>query len=197
MEDKHLKKKYKLIMIGGSAGSLDAILNILPHLVDETMLSMVIILHRKNSNDSPLPSLLSVKTSWEVQEVEEKQPIMPHTIYIAPADYHLLIENDGTFSLDFSEKIHYSRPSIDVSFESGANVYGDSLVCILLSGANDDGAQGLKHAKAKGALVIVQDPETAEVPFMPQYAINSVEVDIIAHPVQIAALINEMSRNSL
>lgn len=184
-------------MIGGSAGSLEVILKILPKLTDQTNLAIVIVLHRKNSNDSPLTSLLSVKTSWDVQEVEEKQKIVPHTIYIAPADYHLLVESNHTFSLDFSEKIHYSRPSIDVTFDSASDVYKDQLACILVSGANDDGADGLKHAKEKGSIIIIQDPQSAEVSFMPQHAIDTVEADAILPPFEIADLINHLSKTSL
>ena len=194
MEKNNLNRPYNLVMIGGSAGSLEVILKTLPRLKDETELSIVIVLHRKSSIDSPLTYLLAGKTSWEVQEVEEKQQIRPRTIYIAPADYHLLIEADHSFSLDFSEKIHYSRPSIDVSFECAAEIYGPSLVCVLLSGANEDGAEGLKKAKAAGALIIIQDPETADVSYMPKFAMNNVEADMIIKPEDLGEIINQLGR---
>lgn len=196
MEKNNLKTPYKLVMIGGSAGSLEVILKTLPHLKDDTELSIVIVLHRKNSIDSPLTFLLAGKTSWEVQEVEEKQAIKPRTIYIAPADYHLLIEADHSFSLDASEKINYSRPSIDVSFECAAEIYGSSLVCVLLSGANEDGAEGLKKAKAAGAFIIIQDPDTAEVSYMPKFAIDNVEADMVIKPEELGGVINQLNMNS-
>lgn len=195
MEKNNLKAAYKLVMIGGSAGSLEVILKTLPQLKDDTDLSIVIVLHRKNSIDSPLTFLLSGKTSWEVQEVEEKQMIRPRTIYIAPADYHLLIEADHSFSLDFSEKINYSRPSIDVSFECAAEIYGAELVCVLLSGANEDGTEGLKKAKAAGAYIIIQDPETADVSYMPKFAMSQVEADMIIKPEELGEIINRLGKD--
>ena len=112
--------KYKMLAIGGSAGSLDVILKIVAALPFVSHLATVIIVHRKNDGESILTYLLSTRTKLAVKEIEDKEAIKGGTIYIAPADYHLLIENEKMFSLDASEKIHHSRPSIDVSFESVA-----------------------------------------------------------------------------
>jgi two-component system chemotaxis response regulator CheB len=167
----------KLLVIGGSAGSLDVLLNLLPALDASWPLSMIIVIHRKNDNDSLLTALLTGRTKLSVKEAEEKDVLMPGVIYVTPSDYHLLIEPDYSLTLDDSEKVNYSRPSIDVTFASAAEVFGDRLYCILLSGANMDGADGLAAAHELGAFTAVQDPEEAEVSFMPRHALNSTTVD--------------------
>jgi two-component system chemotaxis response regulator CheB len=183
MEDKPLLQTTpRLIVIGGSAGSFSMVLKILPHLDVKLQVPVVTVFHRKSSDDTTLIEVLSTRTCFEVSEIEDKAGISPNVFYIAPADYHVLIEKDYTFTLDDSEKINYSRPSIDVTFESAADVYGANLVCILLSGANADGVNGLKIAKQKGGCVIVQDPAFAEVPYMPQQAMTHVTPDYILRP---------------
>ena len=184
--------KYQLLVIGGSAGSLEVIMQLLPGLDRRNGLAVVIVLHRK-SNESVLVDLLGDITLWTVKEVEEKDSIEPGVIYLAPADYHLLIETDRTFSLDFSEKVNYSRPSIDVTFESAADVFGPALVCLLLSGANADGAAGMKFAKKMGGLALVQDPQDAAVSYMPQQAIDSMKVDKVLKATEMAVLINGLN----
>lgn len=162
----------KLVVIGGSAGSLDVILNIFSVIPARTGASYVVVIHRKHDNDSIFAELISGRSSMEVTEVEDKDPIVPNHIYIAPADYHLLIEDENTFALDSSEKVHFSRPSIDVTFESVAAVYGHKALAVLLSGANADGAAGMKQVKLAGGTAIVQDPQTADVSFMPEQAVK-------------------------
>src|SRR5687768_14512511 len=109
------EKPSRIVLIGGSAGSLNGVMAILPALHEVSSAAMVIVLHRKPSGENILVNLLSAKTNWAVKEAEDKDPILPQHIYIAPADYHLLVEKDYSFSLDASEKVHYSRPSIDVT----------------------------------------------------------------------------------
>ncbi len=195
MEENYVNQSYRLVVIGGSAGSLDVILKILAVLPGVLPVPVVIVLHRKNSNDTLLTDLLSTKTRLRVKEVEEKEPLRPGHLYIAPADYHLLIEKDYTFSLDDSEKINYSRPSIDATFETAADVYGFSLIAILLSGANTDGVEGLKKIKQSGGLTIVQEPESAEVSYMPQQAINNVDIDIVADAAAIGRVLLGLMEN--
>jgi two-component system chemotaxis response regulator CheB len=166
----------KLLVIGGSAGSLDVLLQLLPQLQKGWPLAMIIVLHRKSDNDSVLPELLSAKTVLPVKDAEEKDMLLPGHIYVAPPDYHLLIEPDTSLTLDASEKVHYSRPSIDVTFMSAAEVFRDRLYCLLLSGANVDGAEGLQTVRELGGFTAVQDPAEAEVPFMPRHAINTAGV---------------------
>ena len=133
--------------------------------------------------------VLSGRTEYTVKEADDKDELLPGTIYLAPADYHVLIEKDKTVTLDDSEKINFSRPSIDVAFEAAAEVYGKSLVCLLLSGANSDGVLGLKAAKKLGAFIAVQDPLTAEVPFMPKEAMENVNVDLVMNEKSMKKLI--------
>lgn len=180
------------LIIGGSAGSLDVLLKVLPDLDPLLPFPIIIVLHRKTGKDSILISLLSSKTKLKVKEVEEKEEMMPSTIYVAPPNYHLLIENNKTFSLDASEKVNFSRPSIDVTFESASLVFEENLVCLLLSGANSDGTLGLQKVKANGGLAIIQNPDSAIVPFMPEYAMDHIAVDAILNLNEMAYYINQL-----
>lgn len=181
-----------MIAIGGSAGSLDVLLKTLPFLEPSRNKAILIILHRKSTDDNMLEELLAVKSAWPVKEAEGGEPILPGHVYVAPPDYHLLIENTGTFSLDASEKINYSRPSIDVSFESAAEVYGPRLVAIILSGANSDGSAGMKIVRQKGGTCAAQSPATAPTPYMPQHAIRAVQMDRILPDQEMPAYINQL-----
>lgn len=192
MEKNSIANKCSLLIIGGSAGSLDIILKLLPDLRLDLSFPIIVVLHRKKSSDSVLANIFASKTSLIVKEAEEKGVIASGCIYIAPADYHLLIEKDHTLSLDFSEKVNFSRPSIDVTFETAAEAYESGLVGLLLSGASGDGTEGLKVVKAFGGTAWVQNPLTAQVAFMPQQAIAEVEVDQIIDADEIANYINTL-----
>ena len=170
-------KQDKILLIGGSAGSLQVILSVLSALGREYSMPVVIVLHRNNTFESSLEDLLASRTQMVIKEIEEKEPIAPGVVYLCPADYHVLIERDHSFSLDYSERINFSRPSIDVTFRSAADVYGAGVVALVLSGGNADGTEGMQYVKAKGGFAIVQDPQTAEVPYMPQQVLHKVEVD--------------------
>lgn len=193
MEENKVISGCRVLIIGGSAGSLDALLKILPLLTVLPSYAIVIVLHRRSSEDSTLEELIAVKTVIPVTEVEDKTPLLPGCIYIAPSDYHLLFENNNTLSLDISEKINYSRPSIDVAFESAAGIYGPGLAAILLSGANADGTEGLIAVKNAGGTIIVQNPETAEMPFMPRNAIENIKPDYILKPEELTWLIEHIN----
>jgi len=193
MEENRLNHACEFLLIGGSAGSLEVLFRLLPLLRADLAVPVALVLHRRNSGDSSLSELLGSKTVNPTHEVEDKEPITPGTIYLAPADYHLLIEHDRTFSLDYSEKINFSRPSIDVTFESAAEVYGPGLVAILLSGANEDGTSGLIAVKNAGGLAIMQNPDTAQMPFMPHYALTHLHIDHVFDTVQMASFINSLA----
>jgi len=195
MEEVDVDTKIKIIVIGGSAGSLSVLFQVLPALLPRLKVAIVLVLHRKSSSESSLSALLGTKTTIPTREVEDKDPVLPGNIYLAPADYHLLLEKDLTFSLDYSEKVNFSRPSLDVTFESAADVFGPALAGILLSGANEDGTAGLIAIKNAGGTVIVQSPGSAQMPFMPQHAINSLPVDLILDVKEITAFINALSGN--
>jgi two-component system, chemotaxis family, protein-glutamate methylesterase/glutaminase len=193
MEEKQVINRQRLVIIGGSSGSLEALLKMLPEIGAAFSIPIVIILHRSSNADNGLTELLLNKTVLRIKEADEKDRLQPGYIYLAPPDYHLLLEEDGTLSLDASEKINYSRPSIDVSFISAAEVYKEALTAVLLSGANSDGANGMKAVKEFGGRTIVQDPREAVVSYMPEQALLLSPADEVLGVEKIAKLLNEIS----
>ncbi|MEJ1240783.1 chemotaxis protein CheB [Chryseolinea sp. T2] len=184
------ERRYELLVIGGSAGALQTVMEITSAIRSTSGLSIIVVLHRKPSEDDVLVSLLAAKSDFEVKEVDDKDDLKPGYIFIAPPDYHVLIEKDRTLSLDDSEKVNFSRPSIDVTFESAAEIVGERLICVLLSGANADGVAGLVTAKEKGAFIVVQDPSDSEFPVMPQQAVDQVSVDMLLNQNNLNALMS-------
>lgn len=190
MEEGKIATHLKLLVIGGSAGSLNVLLKLFPYIKSDPDFAIVIVLHRKNTSDSTLADLLATRTTLMVCEIEDKQPVMPSVVYIAPPDYHILFETNGTISLDYSEKVNFSRPSLDVAFESAAQVYGEHLTCLLLSGASSDGTKGLEEVKNNNGKVVIQNPETADSPYMPQQAINKLQHELVLSPEEMIGFIN-------
>ena len=186
-----MKKKYELIVIGSSAGGIQA-LEYLTAKLPSDFIAIAIVQHLKNTMESYLPIRLAKICKMKVKEAEEKELIQTGTVYIAPPGYHLLIEYDKTFSLSVDEKISFSRPSIDVLFESTAEVYGDKGIGIILSGANADGSNGLKLIKQLGGLTMVQKPSTAIVAYMPEAAIKATTVDYIVSLEEMHQLLLEI-----
>lgn len=189
MEENKIKN-IRVLLIGGSAGSLEVLIQVLPQLNPLKNTVVVIVLHRKSTDDTLLENLIAIKTVIPVKEIEDKTPLEPGFIYIAPSDYHLLFEKNGLLSLDVSDKVNYSRPSIDVVFQSAADVFGKQVTAILLSGANADGTDGLMSVKKAGGIVIIQDPASAEMPYMPQFALDKVAAAHILNPDGITTFIN-------
>lgn len=167
-----MEQATNIIMIGGSWGGLKASMSILSGLPAGYPFPVILVLHRLKNFESDLQGIFRKKLSLQVREIEEKEKIIPGCVYIAPSNYHVLIEKDQTFSLDVSEYENYSRPSIDVTFKNASEVYGAGTAGILLSGASKDGSQGLKQIQEKGGMALVQDPEEAEVDTMPLSAIS-------------------------
>lgn len=165
-----MNNRFDVIAIGGSAGSLLVLTEILDSLPHQLVPPVVIVLHRLRNVQSEMGRLLS--NTRKIVEPEDKEPVKEHCIYLAPQNYHLLIEAERTFMLDYSELVNYSRPSIDMTFSSIAEVYGARALGILLSGANKDGAEGLCQIIAAGGTGVVQDPRTASFEAMPQSAID-------------------------
>ena len=165
-------KGIEIIAIGGSVGGIKAVSEILKSLPKDFPIPIVIVLHRLRNVSSSLQKVVQYQTSLRVKEADEKETIASPCAYVAPANYHLLIEKDKTFALDYSEPVRYSRPSIDLTFECIAEIYGKTAVGILLTGANDDGANGLLQMRNAGAKCYVQDPNTAHSKVMPQAAIS-------------------------
>lgn len=187
----------KIWVIGGSAGSLSFLMDFLPKISQSCTYAIVVVLHRKNSEDTTLEKLIATKASLPVQEIEDKTALLPGFIHVAPSDYHVLFEKNGIISLDSSDRVNYSRPSIDVSFESAADAYGSAATGVLLSGANADGTNGLIAIKNMGGLCIVQHPHTAEVPFMPLNAIQNVHIDHVFTVDEMLNYINQPIISSL
>lgn len=171
--------RYEAIVVGVSAGGMEALCTILPSLPANFSCPVIIVQHMHPESGGYLPTILNKKCQTTVKEADEKEQIGPGVIYIAPPNYHLLIEKDRTFSLSLEEPVNFSRPSIDVLFESAADAYRERLVGVILTGANKDGSRGLKRIKEMGGLAIVQDPLTAEIDSMPRAAISAVNVDYV------------------
>ena len=165
-------KNIKAVVIGTSAGGLQALKTLLPSLPATFPCPLMIVQHMSPHSDNYMVRMLDGLSAIRVKEADEKEPIAPGTAYIAPPDYHLLVEEDFTLSLSMEEKVNYSRPSIDVLFETAADAYGPFLLGIVLTGANADGADGLAYIKKKGGYIVVQQPADAESPAMPRAAIE-------------------------
>jgi two-component system, chemotaxis family, protein-glutamate methylesterase/glutaminase len=181
-----LEAQYKAVVIGASAGGLHALSIILGRLPSGFGLPVFVVQHIDPSSESLLVSLLNSKCEIRIKEAEDKEEIVEGTVYIAPPNYHLLIERDRRLELSADEKENYSRPSIDVLFESAADVYGEGLISVILTGSSEDGARGVAVVKSKGGWVIVQDPTTAEYRIMPQSALQKARVDLILDLEKIA-----------
>ena len=188
--------KYEAIVIGVSAGGMNALSTILSRLPDDFALPIIIVQHMDPSSCDYLSDHLNRKCNIQVKEAEDKEKIMNGVAYVAPANYHLLLEEDRTFSLSVDDLVNYSRPSIDVMFETAADVFRKRLVGVVLTGANSDGSKGLTKIKALGGLAIVQDPATSHVDYMPKAAIASTRVDHILPLEEIASLLTELSNSS-
>ncbi|MFD1769964.1 chemotaxis protein CheB [Sphingobacterium suaedae] len=190
------RSSVEILLIGGSAGSLKVLLQILPHLNDGLAFPIILILHRKADAESVLDELLANHTTLNVFEIEDKTVLETGNIYLVPSDYHVLFENKRVVSLDCSEKLNYSRPSIDVVFQSAAQVFEDGAAALLLSGANADGVEGLVCVHERQGLVLVQDPSTAEVDYMPRQALQNVWADYILKPKEMAIFINQLGKEA-
>jgi two-component system, chemotaxis family, protein-glutamate methylesterase/glutaminase len=164
---------YDVVVVGTSWGGLAALRTLVAGLPDDFMMAVVLVQHRHKDSDQLLRVLLQERTSLPVCEVEDKMPIEHGRVYVAPPDYHTLVE-PGHFSLSTEAPVRYSRPSIDVTFSSAADSYAHRTVGIVLTGANADGAEGLKRISDRGGMAIVQDPATAESALMPAAAAMAV-----------------------
>lgn len=184
--------RYDQVVIGGSAGAMQALPIILEQLPETFYLPVVAVLHRLESGSGYLCQYLVQRCALPVMEIEDKQRVKPGHIYIAPAGYHVLLEVGGYFSLSIDPKVNYSRPSIDVLFESAVDVYADRLVGIILTGANSDGSRGIRMINEAGGLTIVQRPETALSDYMPKAALKATNIDKVLDPQEIGFFLAEL-----
>ncbi|HEY2376587.1 MAG TPA: chemotaxis protein CheB [Gemmatimonadaceae bacterium] len=164
---------YSIVVVGTSWGGLNALRELVGKLPADYRLPTVLVQHRHRDSDHLLSTFLQERTKLIVSEVEDKMPIEPGMLFVAPADYHLLIDRD-VFELSTDSPVRYSRPSIDVTFYSAADAYGSAAIGVILTGANSDGSRGLRRIFDRGGLALVQDPSTAESPAMPSAAIRCV-----------------------
>ena len=164
---------YSILVVGTSWGGLNALRELVGALPEDFGIPAVLVQHRHRQSDHLLSTFLQERTRLEVVEVEDKMPIQSGMLFVAPADYHLLIDR-GFFTLSTDPPVRYSRPSIDVTFYSAADAYGAATVGVVLTGANSDGSRGLRRIFDRGGLALVQDPATAESPTMPSAAVRCV-----------------------
>jgi len=183
---------YEIVVVGTSWGGLHALGTLVKELPADFGLPVVIVQHRHRESNHLLSTLLQERTALNVCEVEDKTPVAPGNVYIAPADYHLLVER-GYFSLSLDAPVRYSRPSIDVTFVSAADTYGARAVGVVLTGANADGSRGLRRIADRGGLAAIQDPDTAESRAMPAAALRCVPTAEVLPMPKLASFVASLS----
>ena len=187
------KPSFDLVVVGASWGGLQALRWLLEGLPGDFPTPLVVAQHRANDSSDVMVQMLQAHSSLAVSEASDKDAIEQGHVYIAPPDYHLLIE-PGSLALSTDEFVHHSRPSIDVAFESAAETYGDRLVGVILTGANTDGSAGLKRIRDEGGVTVVQDPATAARPEMPTAAMAAVKSTKVLPLRKIAPFLVEICR---
>ncbi len=186
--------RVEAIVVGASAGGVEALLSVLGPLRSGFVLPIIVVLHLPEERRSQLAEVFARRLDMPVHEAIDKQDIAAGTVYFATPGYHLSVEQDRSLSLSLEDRVHYSRPSIDYLFESAADAYGSKLAAVLLTGANHDGARGLAQVKRRGGLTIVQDPQEAQVATMPQAALNIQQPDHVLPLNGIGRLLVELER---
>lgn len=171
--------KYQAVVVGVSAGGISALDKILPCFRSDCRASVLVVQHMAADSSNYLVEHFAGRCGLRVKEADDKEKIEPGTIYFAPPNYHLLVERQKSLALSTEEKVHYSRPSVDVLFETAAEAYCEKLVGVILTGANADGSSGLAVVKSLGGLTIVQSPETAQAEVMPKAALAKTDVEKI------------------
>jgi two-component system, chemotaxis family, protein-glutamate methylesterase/glutaminase len=184
-----LRDRIDAVVIGASAGGVEALSEILPALPASLRPALLIVLHLPRERPSLLVEIFENRCALPVREADDKEPVEPGTVYFAPPDYHMLVEKSRQIALSTDEPVHYSRPSIDVLFESAADVYADRLLGIILTGANADGAEGLHAVHRAGGVTVVQRPDSAKVPLMVVSALQRNPADFVLSLPEIAALL--------
>jgi two-component system, chemotaxis family, protein-glutamate methylesterase/glutaminase len=181
--------RYEAIVVGLSAGGMEALKLFVPMLPATFPLPVIVAQHIAEESDGFLPEYLDELSPLTVKEAEDKEPIFAAHVYLAPPGYHLLVENDRTFSLSADPRVNYCCPAIDVLFESAADVFGEALIGVVLTGGNSDGSRGLKTIKDRGGTAIVQNPVTADNRAMPQAACEAVIPDYIVNLPELVPLL--------
>lgn len=186
-------KNVDAIVIGASAGGVEALAHILPGFQERSRVACMIVLHLPRNRPSLLAEVLGARCALPVVEAQDKTPIVPGTVYVAPPDYHLLIDEGPSLALSVDDPVQFSRPSIDVLFETAADAYGERLLGIVMTGASEDGAKGLAAVAAAGGVTVVQDPEEAMVPTLPRGALRMTPDARVLRVDQIRELLQHVS----
>ena len=184
-----LRGRVDAIVIGASAGGVEALTVLLPSLPVGIVEPIFIVMHLPRDTPSMLAEIFRSRCAMRVEEAEDKMPVQAGTVYFAPADYHLLIDKGPQLSLSADEPVHFSRPAVDVLFQSAVDVYRERLLGIILTGANEDGTDGLDAVRLAGGVTVVQDPATALSPVMPEAALRRMSVDYVLPLAGIASLV--------
>jgi two-component system chemotaxis response regulator CheB len=184
--------RIRAVVMGASAGGIEALSVLLPALPAALPAPVLIVMHLLRERPSLLAELFTPMCALRVVEAQDKEPVRAGSVYFAPPDYHLLIDQGPQLSLSVDDPVHYSRPSIDVLFQSAADVYGERLLGIILSGANEDGTEGLAAVRRAGGLTVVQRPDSAQVPYMVQSALQSGAAERVLSLPQIATLLRSI-----
>lgn len=190
----NLNNSYKAVVIGGSAGSFQGVVKILSQLPKGFPLPIIMCLHRLKHVRHGFVEALSIKSVAQVTEPYDKESIKKGSVYLAPANYHLSVELGNYFSLSTEEMVNNSRPSIDITLGTCAYVFKEKLIGILLSGANRDGALGMKHIKERGGMTIVQDPAECMIETMPKAALAATKIDHVMKVDQIVEFLKELEK---
>lgn len=190
----NLNNSYKAVVIGGSAGSFQGVVKILSQLPKGFPLPIIMCLHRLKHVRNGFVEALSIKSIVQVTEPDDKEPIKKGNVYLAPSNYHMSVELGNFFALSTEEMVNNSRPAIDITLGTCAYVYKEKLIGILLSGANRDGALGMKHISDRGGLTIVQDPAECMIETMPKAALSVTKIDHVLKVDQIVAFFNELDK---
>ena len=176
------------VAIGASAGGVEVLSVLLSSLPASCRASFFIVMHIPRERPSLLAEVFNARCALPVREAEDKEPVQPGTVYFAPPDYHLLLDRGPILALSSDEPVHFSRPSIDVLFDSAADIYGERLLGLILTGANQDGAEGLAAVGRAGGRTVVQEPGGAAVPFLPEAALQVGPVDFVLSLAQLREL---------
>lgn len=186
---------YNAVVMGVSTGGVSALKIVLGALPTDFPIPILVVTHITPDSDNGLAVLLDTLCSIRVKEADEGENILKGTVYLAPANYHLLIEQDGILALSIDPPVNYARPSVDVLFESAADVYGNTVIGVIMTGAGSDGSRGLLQIKNSGGLTIVQNPANAEMNSMPLNALKLQKADYIVTLKEIPQLLLNLTRN--
>lgn len=189
-------RTFRAVVIGASSGGLDALKTVLEHLPFDFSLPVLVVQHLAKKSDDYLARYLNRCCLVKVKEAEEKEKIEPGTVYIAPPGYHLLVEADCTVAFSMEELVNFSRPSIDVLFESAADAFGSALIGIILTGGNQDGSQGLRTISRRGGVTVVQNPDSAVADAMPRAALAAIKADYILPLEEIGMLLKRLAEEA-